>query len=69
MKFYLLNYGPVAVTVYASETPFIGYKSGVVQCDPSITSLSHEVALVGWDDNDGDNGAWIIKNSWGTNWG
>jgi cathepsin L len=27
---------------------------------------NHVVLLIGWDDN---TGAWLIKNSWGTNWG
>ena len=28
----------------------------------------HVVALVGWDDNGGD-GYWILRNSWGSKWG
>lgn len=63
-----MNYGPIAITLKAGGTPFMGYGGGVIVCDPSITGIDHQVVLVGWDDNDGEDGAWIIKNSWGT-WG
>ncbi len=43
---------------------FNGWKSNG---DPSY--VDHEVVIVGWDDNLGQGGAWIVKNSWGTSWG
>lgn len=40
----------------------------------TATSVDHAILIIGWDDNKawyggGGNGAWLVKNSWGTNWG
>ena len=47
---------------------FFGYAGGVYNGYPSTNPNvhDHEVIIVGWCD---DLKAWIIKNSWGTNWG
>jgi hypothetical protein len=66
----IVRYGPVLSTVCVNDAFRHYYGSGVFsgQCD-NITGLtSHMVVLVGWDDNDG-NGYWILRNSWGQNWG
>ncbi|MBA7676596.1 hypothetical protein ES703_84840 [subsurface metagenome] len=49
--------------------------SGNTYYYPDCTEYAnHLVTIVGWDDEiehpeDGGSGAWIIKNSWGTDWG
>lgn len=60
----IFNYGVLAVTVSASGS-FDYYKNGIFD-DCSRGQTNHMVALVGWDDNAQ---AWIIKNSWGSEWG
>ncbi|MFP4440113.1 MAG: C1 family peptidase [Chloroflexaceae bacterium] len=66
------DYGPVYTSVCASGSAFQGYTSGVYETDESYVcpyGTDHAVVLVGWDDSLGTNGAWIMRNSWGSNWG
>ncbi len=67
LKQAIYDYGPVAVAVHVDAT-FQAYGGGVFNNDVDST-VNHGVVLVGWDDNDGAAGAWILRNSWGSGWG
>ncbi|MBN1213210.1 MAG: hypothetical protein JXA92_11605 [candidate division Zixibacteria bacterium] len=63
----IYDYGPVAVGVYVNR-PFAAYTGGVFNaCENKIPN--HIVVLVGWDDTLGEEGVWILKNSWNIDWG
>jgi C1A family cysteine protease len=65
----------VAVSFYYDD----GWYDGVEDYyDPDTDVANHEVAVVGWNDDyqasnflntPPGNGAWLVKNSWGTSWG
>ncbi len=63
----IYDYGPVSVAVCVN-TAFHDYTGGVFS-GPTCHDINHAVALVGWDDNQGSNGVWFLRNSWGSGWG
>jgi len=63
----IIDYGPVTVAIYVGSE-FQAYGSDIFNTNQNGT-VNHGVVLVGWDDNQGSNGIWILRNSWGTGWG
>jgi hypothetical protein len=63
----ILDHGPVAVAISVNNA-FQAYDGGVFNSN-SDGSINHAVTLVGWDDTQGANGVWYLRNSWGDWWG
>jgi hypothetical protein len=64
----IMTYGPVSVGCAVTQA-FGAYTGGVFNEDDPNASINHAVALVGWDDAQGTEGVWILRNSWGSWWG
>ena len=79
IKKYIMSYGGVLTTPIC-DNQMDNYKGGMYHSKLNeINRGTHAVVIIGWDDNySKDNfyyekpendGAWLVLNSWGTNWG
>jgi cathepsin F len=67
MRDQLVAIGPFSVCVNAAT--WNDYQGGVVQgadCSGDAGTIDHCVQVVGYDENQG---YWMVRNSWNTNWG
>ena len=78
----VMNYGAVYTTFYMDKKAYYNESKQAYRC-PYSMQPNHGVLIVGWDDdypasNFGkifldnifiDNGAYLVKNSWGSEWG
>lgn len=76
VKSLLMSHGAATLSFAAIEGGYNSENFSYYQNDYS--GANHAVTLCGWDDafprtkfnkNPGRDGAWLIKNSWGTDWG
>ncbi|KAJ4955898.1 hypothetical protein NE237_012681 [Protea cynaroides] len=59
---------PVSITIDGSGDPFRFYSSGIFTGDCE-TNPTHAVTLIGYGVNEEGIKYWLVKNSWGTDWG
>ena len=82
LKLAIMKYGSIDVSFngqasYNDVTPYYNPETHAQYANESVNP-NHEVSIIGWDDSydasnflitPPGNGAWIVKNSYGTNWG
>jgi hypothetical protein len=75
IKTAIMTYGVVDAAVWSSSAAFVAYAGGIYNdslttCPDNIcyyADTDHAISLVGWNEEEG--GYWILRNSWGTDWG
>ncbi|TRY63079.1 hypothetical protein TCAL_11586 [Tigriopus californicus] len=73
LKAAVATIGPIVVGIDAKHNEFMMYASGIYDneaCENGRKALNHAVLVVGYGtDSATQKDFWLVKNSWGTNWG
>ena len=83
LKWAIMQYGSIDVSFFGQSTynetnPYYNPSTYAHYVNDSSKQSNHIVSIIGWDDNfdksnflitPPGNGAWIVKNSYGTDWG
>lgn len=71
MKKHLATVGPVAICVDSSSYTFYSYTSGIYDEETCMKHIyNHAMGVVGYGvDDESNRPYWIVRNSWGKNWG
>lgn len=66
IKAAIMKYGSLAIAVDANDWGYYG--KGVFKAD-YVGNVNHAVNLVGWGTDPTYGDYWLVRNSWGPNWG
>lgn len=64
----IINRGPIACYIYATEYLRYNYTGGIYNDTTAYPGTNHVISVVGWGVENGTN-YWIVRNSWGSYWG